>query len=163
MLAKLTGEKVSDGRKVFDGLGRANPPLSLHFFLRRFGNPMGDLEEANLRVVRLSDFLLGIHRQRDWPFHVGLTRRHPNFSDQHIPHDDFAVTTSEDEIKRTTRRCWRQSYLPAPFLVCRRRNFLPTKSHPHPFVGRCRAPKANGHIPLHHHVVGNQRGQPHLP
>ncbi len=48
----------------------------------------GHIEEADLRVIRGGDLLLGIQRLGHGPLHVGLARADPDFAEEDIVESD---------------------------------------------------------------------------
>ena len=85
----MAGEEVADGGPGPDGLGPALLPRAAGQVGERGGlHGLRDREVADLRVARVADLALRVHRARDGPLHVGLPAADPDVAHQDVPEVD---------------------------------------------------------------------------
>ncbi len=147
----VAAERVA-GRE--DRLGGADDPARGFVEIVAAGRLAGVVEQANLRLV-------GRFRRRvaNRPPHIRLPRADPDFTEQHVGQRD-RVLPLHDQLQRFARGLERRQ-LAAPFAAAVRhdRRRIPGQRHLHRLARRGRAPDDDRHLPLKHHVIGEERRQ----
>jgi hypothetical protein len=153
-------EEVADAAEVLGEFGLADLPArrrrQLHRHQRR---KEADVERANLRVVRVLDFLVRIIREPNGPVHVRLARAKPDIAEQHILERGLLLGSSDAQGVRPTGG--ERADLRDPLAVLARDRDLARKlavnGDGDRVSRRTPAPDGGLNVALQHHVVGEER------
>ena len=84
LLVEMPPEEIEHGREVRHRLRRAGRPPRVHVPLRHAAQDVRHEEQANLRVLGLSDLPKAVGRGPHAPLHVRLARADPDLADQDV-------------------------------------------------------------------------------
>ena len=124
---------------------------------------MGNLDVPDERMLAVGDFLLGIRRTGNRPFHVGLTGAQPDLAHKDILQNSFpALTGYRQFASHEAFLHSRQLGRPLPFRADFDGNFLAAEIDLHFFAGVTPTPEDYFLARLQHHVVAEQVGEAKL-
>ena len=156
----LPSEKVRHGGEVADCRRRALRPIAIEndVVLRHDRGNFLDMEQADVWIFRRGNLVFRIGGLRHRPFHIRLTRRHPDFANEDIFQRNL-VLAPDQQFVRPTRRHLLEFDGPLAIHTGFRRGLIVAERDRYVLTCVGRAPDRQRYFLLQDHVACNDLRQ----